>query len=155
MQRYRSTGTVVAALGVVLATAPLVAQTSSDTIKTKGFMLGFHLNASTFPELDKATIYQPGKYRRSGEGLGVAVGWGLTKWLMPRDSASISGTGLTAGGGLMYFFNSKWALDLGLQLTSGKFRRVDDGGEKRNDLGNANSARINVGMKFFRHNRTK
>lgn len=73
------------------------------------------------------------------------------------EDVSISGAGVSFGAGLMYFFNPKWALDLGLQVTSGKFNTVEVGGikvdleEQGIDVERTNSGRINVGVKFFPH----
>lgn len=73
------------------------------------------------------------------------------------EDVSISGNGVTVGGGFMYFFNPKWALDFGLQFSTGKFSEVEVGGIKLDldelgaDLENTNSARVNVGVKFFPH----
>lgn len=73
------------------------------------------------------------------------------------EDVSLSGPGVTVGGGLMYFFNPKWALDVGLQFTAGKFNNVEVGGVKLDldelgvDVDNTNSARFNVGVKFFPH----
>jgi len=73
------------------------------------------------------------------------------------EDVSINGNGVTVGGGLMYFFNPKWALDVGLQFSTGKFTEIEVGGVKLDldelgvDLENTNSARFNIGMKFFPH----
>jgi opacity protein-like surface antigen len=73
------------------------------------------------------------------------------------EDVSISGNGLTLGGGLQYFFTPKWALDVGAQFTAGKFTEVEAGGVKLDldelgiDVKNTNSARVNVGMKFYPH----
>jgi hypothetical protein len=74
------------------------------------------------------------------------------------EDVSFSGNGVSFGGGLMYFFNPKWALDVGVQVTAGKFNEVEIGPVKIDlddlpgvDLKNTNSARFNVGMKFFPH----
>lgn len=73
------------------------------------------------------------------------------------EDVAISGNGVTVGGGLMYFFNPKWALDVGLQFSTGKFTDVEVGGVKLDldelgvDLENTNSARFNIGVKFFPH----
>jgi hypothetical protein len=73
------------------------------------------------------------------------------------EDVTFSGGGATLGGGLMYFFNPKFALDIGLQVTTGKFDEIEVGGVKLDldelgvDVEKTNSARINVGVKFFPH----
>ncbi len=73
------------------------------------------------------------------------------------EDVSISGGGVTLGGGLMYFFTPKWALDVGVQFSTGKFTEVKVGAIKIDldelgaDVDNTNSARINLGVKFFPH----
>ena len=73
-------------------------------------------------------------------------------------SATISGTNIstsgpafTGGGGIQYFVNSKVALDANLQYTTGKFSKVKVGGTSSDisNAGNSNSARINLGVRFY------
>lgn len=73
------------------------------------------------------------------------------------EKVSISSNGISVGGGLQYFFTPKWALDVGLQLSTGKFTEIEAGGIKLDldelgiDVKNTNSARVNIGMKFYPH----
>lgn len=219
MFNIRSAATVAAVTFGALFASSLSAQ-SSSVVKTKGLMIGAHLNGSSiaFEDEDNNTSK---KERNSGAGAGAQVGWGFTKWFMvyggvdaakieikgvtgldddeiggdytlihgdigarfsfPSQShgfapylnlalttrvataevqdedVSLSGNGVTFGGGVMYFFNPKWALDLGLQVSTGKFTEIEAGGIKLDldelgvDVENTNSARINIGVKFFPH----
>ena len=220
MMKIRSAATVAAVtLAGMLASSTVSAQ-SSDVVKTKGLMLGLHLNGSSIAFEDE-DVPNAKKERDSGAGAGAQVGWGFTKWFMlyagadaakieikgvtglddddiggdytlihgdigarfsfpspnhgfapyvnvalttrvataeiQNEDVSLSGNGVSFGGGLMYFFNPKIALDLGLQVSTGKFTEIEAGGVKLDldelgvDLKNTNSARVNIGVKFFPH----
>lgn len=62
----------------------------------------------------------------------------------------ISGSGISFGGGFLYFFNPHWALDVGLKITTGEFDTV-----KVNNISfsgfevDATSARLMVGVTWF------
>lgn len=64
--------------------------------------------------------------------------------------AEISGSGLSFGGGFLWFFNPKWALDVGLKLTTGEFDTVkfDNISISGFEL-DATSARLMVGITWF------
>lgn len=60
-----------------------------------------------------------------------------------------SGTGITLGGGLDYFFSPGFALDVGLKLTFGSFDQISYEGETEDiDLG-AMSSRFNLGVSWY------
>lgn len=72
------------------------------------------------------------------------------------EDISLRGPGVTVGGGIQYFFNPKLALDANLQFTAGKFTEAEALGvkidlDKFSEVENSNSARINVGIRFYPH----
>lgn len=72
------------------------------------------------------------------------------------EEISLSGPAATIGGGFQYFFNPKLALDANVQFTAGKFKDAEALGvkvdlEKFGDVENSNSARVNVGLRFYPH----
>ena len=226
MHTFQSAAMVSAlSLAALLSTSTATAQNASaasDVEKTKGLMVGLHLNGTTISFQDQNGASASTKtHRESGGGAGAQAGWGFTKWLMvyagvdaarvdiedmpgvevgtaepnytllhgdigvrfsfpnpthgfepylnaaytargaiaqfENEDVSISGDGVSVGAGLQYFFNPKWALDVGLQLSTGDFTNVEFKGVKvdLNELGvdikTTNSARLNVGMKFYPH----
>ena len=57
---------------------------------------------------------------------------------------------------MQFFFNPKFALDLGLQFSAGEFDRFEIGeysGPVKDliDVKNSTSARFNVGLKYYPH----
>ncbi|MEO7995912.1 MAG: outer membrane beta-barrel protein [Gemmatimonadaceae bacterium] len=79
----------------------------------------------------------------------------LTTEVLKQD-VSVHGEGVTLGGGVQFFFNPKFALDLGVQFTAGEFDRydVDDHSGPLKDfteVKNSTSARLSVGLKFYPH----
>ena len=72
------------------------------------------------------------------------------------EDFSLRGIGLTIGGGMQYFFNPKLALDANVQFTGGKFSEAEAAGvkvdlDKFADVQNSNSARVNLGLRFYPH----
>ena len=69
---------------------------------------------------------------------------------VPRNELSISGSGLTLGGGVDYNLSESWALDLQLLWTGGKFTtlRVDNVSVNGLDF-DANSSRLNFGVLWW------
>lgn len=62
----------------------------------------------------------------------------------------ISGSGLSFGGGFLWFFNPKWALDVGLKATVGEFDTVKFDNISISGLEvDATSARLKVGVTWF------
>jgi opacity protein-like surface antigen len=66
------------------------------------------------------------------------------------DDLSLSGLGLTLGGGLKYYFSPALALDAGLRYTFGQFTSIEFQGE-REDLDDVSTmtARIDIGLAWF------
>lgn len=115
----------------------------------------------------------PGDYTLVHGDLGVRFSFpGANRSLVPyanlavsmRDASvevlgeefSLRGPGVTVGGGLQYFFNPKLALDANVQFTAGKFSEAEALGvkidlDKYSEVENSNSARINVGIRFYPH----
>lgn len=65
------------------------------------------------------------------------------------DEVQVTGGGLTLGGGIMYFFNPKLALDVGLDLTLGQVSSI-----KYRDIAidqhiDSFSSRLNVGLAWY------
>ena len=62
----------------------------------------------------------------------------------------VSGSGFSFGGGFLYFFNPKWALDVGLNVTTGEFDTVkfDNISISGFEI-DATSARLKVGVTWF------
>lgn len=218
MYKIRSVATTATLLAALLLSAsPAAAQSASPAgvVKTKGLMLGAHVNGSSLSFQDEDS--------EQGGGGGVMAGWGFTKWFMLyggvdaakldfkglgdfddqaealgfkssytmvhadvgarfslergsmavpyanvaisgrvlttevlKEDVSLSGSGVTLGGGVQFFFNPKFALDLGLQFTAGEFDRFEIGdysGPVKDlvDVKNSTSARFNVGLKFYPH----
>lgn len=69
---------------------------------------------------------------------------------VPRNELSISGSGLTLGGGVDFYLSESWALDLQLLWTGGKFTtlRVDEVSVNNLDF-DANSSRLNLGVSWW------
>lgn len=72
------------------------------------------------------------------------------------EDISLSGPAFTFGAGVQFFFNPKLALDVNLQLSAGKFTEAEAAGvkvdlDKFAEVENTNSARINIGLKFYPH----
>ena len=62
----------------------------------------------------------------------------------------VSGSGFSFGGGFLYFFNPKWALDVGLKVTTGEFDTVKFDNISISGLEiDATSARLKVGVTWF------
>ncbi|HSA56173.1 MAG TPA: outer membrane beta-barrel protein [Gemmatimonadaceae bacterium] len=62
----------------------------------------------------------------------------------------ISGSGISFGGGLLWFFNPKWALDVGLQVTTGEFDTIKFDNISLSGLEiDATSARLKMGVSWF------
>jgi hypothetical protein len=83
----------------------------------------------------------------------------LTGWVGSQDDVDfgngtgdleISGGGFTLGGGFLYFFSPRVALNAGLKWTNGEFNKVkfDNVSVEGLDI-DATSARLNVGLTFF------
>jgi len=67
-----------------------------------------------------------------------------------RGDLEISGVGVTLGGGLLYFFNPKWALSTGIKWTTGEFDDVKFGNVSFSGLKlDATTTRLNVGVAWF------
>lgn len=72
------------------------------------------------------------------------------------EEFTLHGVGVTLGGGLQYFFTPKLALDANLQFTAGKFSEAEAAGvkvdlDKFAEVKNSNSARVNIGLRFYPH----
>ena len=67
-----------------------------------------------------------------------------------RSELSISGAGVTLGGGVDYYLSESWALDLQLLWTGGEFTtlRVDNVSVSGLDF-DANSSRVNLGVSWW------
>jgi hypothetical protein len=62
----------------------------------------------------------------------------------------ITGTGLTLGGGFLYFFNRNLGLSTDLKWTTGEFDKVKVGSVSVEDLDiDATSSRLNLGLTWF------
>jgi opacity protein-like surface antigen len=70
--------------------------------------------------------------------------------LIARNELSITGAGLTLGGGVDFYFNESWALDLQLLWTGGEFNtiRVDNISVSGLDF-DATSSRLNLGVSWW------
>ena len=69
---------------------------------------------------------------------------------IPRNELSISGAGLTLGGGVDYYLSESWALDLQLLWTGGEFttRRIDN--VSVSGMGfDATSSRVTLGVAWW------
>jgi hypothetical protein len=67
-----------------------------------------------------------------------------------RGDLEISGGGFTLGGGFLYFFTPRVALNAGLKWTKGEFNKVKFENVSVEGLDiDATSARLNVGLTFF------
>jgi hypothetical protein len=66
------------------------------------------------------------------------------------EDIEISGTGLTVGGGILYFFNPRWAFNAGLKWSTGEFDKVRVGNVTVDGLEiDATSTRLNLGLSWF------
>ena len=67
-----------------------------------------------------------------------------------RNEVSITGAGLTVGGGVDFYFNESWALDLQLLWTGGEFNtiRIDNVSVSGLDF-DATSSRLNLGVSWW------
>ena len=67
------------------------------------------------------------------------------------EELTISGSGLTVGGGVRYHLSLPFAIDAGAKLSFGEFSEVELGGVSITvpDAASANSVRINVGIVWF------
>jgi hypothetical protein len=66
------------------------------------------------------------------------------------SEVTFSGAGFTVGGGLLYFFNPKWAFNGGVKWTTGEFSTVKvDNVSVTGFEADATSARINLGVVWF------
>lgn len=63
----------------------------------------------------------------------------------------ISGSGFSFGGGFLWFFNPKWALDVGLKATVGEFDTIKVDNITVTDIFeiDATSARLKIGITWF------
>lgn len=67
----------------------------------------------------------------------------------PSD-VTFSGAGFSFGGGLLYFFNPKWAFNGGLKWTTGEFDTIKVDNVSVSGLeADATSARVNLGITWF------
>jgi len=67
---------------------------------------------------------------------------------VPRE-LEISGAGLTAGGGLLFFFHPQWAVDVDLKFTAGEFSTIRYGNVSVEGLEiDATSTRFNIGVSW-------
>lgn len=69
---------------------------------------------------------------------------------------SLSGGAITAGAGVQYFFNQKFAFDASLLFSAGKFNKLKGAGitidlDDFGDVDNTNSVRLNLGVKYYPH----
>jgi opacity protein-like surface antigen len=69
---------------------------------------------------------------------------------IPRNELSITGAGLTLGGGVDYYFSESWAIDLQLLWTGGEFTtlRVDNVSTSGLDF-DATSSRVTLGVAWW------
>jgi len=65
------------------------------------------------------------------------------------SNLDISGTGLSLGGGLEYFFSPGFALDVGLKFTFGSFDEISFEGETENIDISATGTRLNLGVSWY------
>ncbi|HEX5869722.1 MAG TPA: outer membrane beta-barrel protein [Longimicrobium sp.] len=69
------------------------------------------------------------EFRRLRPFINAAISGVVTSEEDPEEGTTVdtSGGGLTAGGGVQYFYRPRWALLLGIQATMGAFTEADDG----------------------------
>jgi hypothetical protein len=66
------------------------------------------------------------------------------------SEVTFSGAGFSFGGGLLYFFNPKWAFNGGLKWTTGEFSTIKvDNVSVTGFEADATSARVNLGITWF------
>jgi len=85
---------ILIAAGTANAQAP-----SNGVAKTKGLMIGAHVNGSTIASAEQDNSASD-KERASGGGGGVIVGWGFTKWLMVYAGADVAKVKIRGGTGV-------------------------------------------------------
>jgi len=73
--------------------------------------------------------------------------------ILGNDIFSISGAGVTVGGGIAYFISRKFAVDAGLEFTGGSFSEAELAGLKNDIDVSATSTRFNLGMSFWNGHR--
>ena len=196
---------LVVACTVLLAAAPLAAQTAAaPASSTKGFFLGAHLGGSAI------TVDELSDEQESGSGAGLQIGYGFTRQLalvvegtgaaldtdggtlglghfdiglryaftsptrrfvpfvdvafsgraLGQDDAdlgdgttgdiTISGAGLSFGGGAQYYFAPRWAVGAGVKWTAGEFSQVKVDNVSVDGLEiDATSARVNLGITWY------
>jgi len=78
----------------------------------------------------------------------------LTGWALGYETRvgtfSASGSGVTLGGGLLVFLSRVVAIDLGLGVTFGSFTSIKLGGISIDTDEEATSARLGIGLTYFR-----
>jgi hypothetical protein len=101
------------------------------------------------------------RYHFAGPGKSFVpfVEGAFTGWVGSQDDVDfgngtgdleISGAGFTLGGGFLYFFNSRVALNTGVKWTKGEFDKVKFQNVSVEGLDiDATSARLNIGLTFF------
>jgi len=101
------------------------------------------------------------RYHFAGAGKSFVpfVEGAFTGWVGSQDDVDfgngtgdleISGAGFTLGGGFLYFFNSRVALNTGVKWTKGEFDKVKFENVSVEGLDiDATSARLNVGITWF------
>lgn len=66
------------------------------------------------------------------------------------DDASLIGSGITLGGGILFYFNESWAADLQLAWTGGRFTDYELGNVTIGGLDlDAQSSRLNLGVSWW------
>lgn len=84
-------------------------------------------------------------------GRAVSVSDAVVNQVTQSDEVSLIGGALTLGGGVIFYFNEKLALDLQLAWSGGRFTKVDIGSATIDlpDPLDANSSRFDVGLSWW------
>lgn len=136
-----------------------------------GLLLGYGFNrmVTVYLGVDAASMDAPDMddaYTFGQGDLGVRLHFGgpsrasvfyldgaFTTWLARYDilgsDMDVTGTGLTLGGGLEYFFSPGFALDVGLKFTAGNFDEVRFEGDSESMDLDARSTRFNLGVVWY------
>jgi len=136
-----------------------------------GLLVGWSLNrsATIYLGMDGASMSASGEddaYTLGHGDLGVRVRFGgpekaalfyldgafsgrVARYDFDGSNLDFSGSGITAGGGLEYFFSPAFALDVALKFTFGKFDEASYQGDTESVDVSATSTRFNVGVSWF------
>ena len=130
---------------------------------------GFNRSATIYLGMDGASMSASGEddaYTLGHGDLGVRVRFGgqekaalfyldgavsgrVARYDIAGSNLDFSGSGITLGGGLEYFFSPAFALDVALKFTFGKFDEASYQGDSETIDVSATSTRFNVGVSWF------